>query len=53
VVYRELRARVPSEDASAKVASNARRWWKNSGMVIHIAFPVRYFDELGIPRLAA
>jgi group II intron reverse transcriptase/maturase len=52
-IYRELRARGLSHDASAKVASNGRRWWKNSGMTIHIAFPIRYFDELGIPRLAA
>ena len=53
VIYRELRARGVSVAASAKVARNARRWWKNSGMAIHIAFPIRYFDELGVPRLAA
>jgi RNA-directed DNA polymerase len=53
VIYRELRARGLSEDASAKVAGNARRWWRNSSMAIHIAFPIRYFDELGVPRLAA
>jgi group II intron reverse transcriptase/maturase len=53
VIYRELRARGLSTDAAAQVASNARRWWKNSGMTIHIAFPIRYFDELGVPRLAA
>jgi RNA-directed DNA polymerase len=53
VIYRELRARGLSHDAAARVASNARRWWKNSGMTIHIAFPIRYFDELGVPRLAA
>ena len=53
VIYRELRARGLSRNAAAKVARNGRRWWKNSGMTIHIAFPIRYFDELGIPRLAA
>jgi group II intron reverse transcriptase/maturase len=53
VIYRELRARGLSVDASAMVAGNARRWWKNSSMAIHIAFPTSYFDELGIPRLAA
>jgi hypothetical protein len=35
------------------VAANGRRWWRNSAMAIHIAFPIRYFDELGVPRLAA
>jgi group II intron reverse transcriptase/maturase len=51
-VFRELRARGLSVNGAAKVASNARRWWKNSGMLIQVAFPVSYFDQLGIPRLA-
>jgi RNA-directed DNA polymerase len=53
VTYRELRARGLSEHAAAYVAANTRRWWKNSAMRIHVALPIRYFDELGIPRLAA
>jgi RNA-directed DNA polymerase len=52
-IYRELRARGLSGIAAARVARNGRRWWKNSAMAIHIAFPTRYFDKLGIPRLAA
>jgi hypothetical protein len=35
------------------VAVNGRRWWRNSTMATNIAFPIRYFDELGLPRLAA
>jgi len=50
-IYRELRARGLSHRTAAKVARNGRRWWKNSGMLINMAFPVRYFDELGLPRL--
>jgi len=53
VTYRELRARGVSEQTAAYVAANTRRWWKNSAMAIHIAFPIRHFDELGVPRLAA
>ncbi len=53
VTYRELRARGLSEPKAAYVAANTHRWWKNSAMLIHIAFPIRYFDQLGIPRLAA
>lgn len=34
-----------------KVAANGRRWWKNSAMLINAVFPIRYFDELGLPRL--
>lgn len=51
-IYRELRARGLSKDAAAKVAGNARRWWRNSGLAINIALPASYFDGLGLPRLA-
>lgn len=52
-IYRELRTRGLSEADSARVAANGRRWWRNSAMLIHKAFPTRYFDQLGVPRLAA
>jgi group II intron reverse transcriptase/maturase len=52
-IYRELRARGLSQNGAAQVAANGRRWWKNSGMLINVAFPIRYFDQLGVPRLAA
>jgi group II intron reverse transcriptase/maturase len=52
-IYRELRSRGLSQATAAKVAANGRRWWRNSAMTINIAFPVRYFDQLGLPRLAA
>jgi group II intron reverse transcriptase/maturase len=52
-IYRELRSRGISDAGARKVAANAQRWWKNSGMLINAAFPIRYFDELGVPRLVA
>jgi RNA-directed DNA polymerase len=52
-VYRELVARGMSSHAAAQVAANARRWWHNSAMAIHIALPNALFDKLGVPRLAA
>lgn len=52
-IYRELRARGFPEHAAAIVASNGRRWWNNSAKLINMAFPIRYFDELGVPQLAA
>ncbi len=52
-IFRELRARGLSAAGAARVASNSRRWWKNSAMLINIAFPISYFDQLGIPRLAS
>jgi RNA-directed DNA polymerase len=52
-IYRELRKRGLSSKGAAKVAANGRRWWKNSSMTINVAFPISYFDGLGLPRLAA
>ncbi len=52
-IFRELRARGLSVTGAARIASNGRRWWKSSGMLIHVAFPISYFDQLGIPRLAS
>jgi len=52
-VYRELCVRgLPSANA-AQVAANARRWWRNSAMALHIALPTSYFDGLGVPCLAS
>jgi RNA-directed DNA polymerase len=51
-IYRELRSRGMSDASAAQVAAHSRRWWKNSAMLLHHALPTRYFDQLGIPRLA-
>lgn len=53
VIFRELRARGLSQDQAARVAGNGRHWWRNSALAINRAFPIRYFDQLGVPRLAA
>jgi group II intron reverse transcriptase/maturase len=52
-VYRQLRLRGVSEDVAAQVAANTRRWWRNAGMALHLALPTRYYDRMGVPRLAA
>jgi len=51
-IYRELHARGLPRHAAATVAANGHRWWKNSAKLINVAFPICYFDQLGIPRLA-
>ena len=51
-VFRELRARGMSVPSAARVAANTRRWWRNSALNLNIALPNRYFDALGVPRLA-
>ena len=52
-IYRELCARGLPASAARTVAANADSWWKNSAKLVNVAFPIRYFDELGLPRLAA
>ncbi len=52
-IYRELRARGMSDRAARPVAANGRRWWRYSGQPIHAALPNAFFDDLGLPRLAA
>jgi hypothetical protein len=49
--YRELRKRGASSDVAAQVAANTRRWWRNSGMLLHRVLNLRWADQLGIPRL--
>jgi len=52
-IYRELRARGLSEIGAARVAANGRRWWHNTGMLIHVALPNRMFNALGVPQLGS
>jgi group II intron reverse transcriptase/maturase len=51
-IYRELRSRGMSHASAAQVAANGQRWWHNSAMVINVALPTTYFDQLQLPRLA-
>ena len=49
--YRELMARGASPVVAQQVAGNTRRWWRNSGMLLHIVLDLRWADKLEIPRL--
>lgn len=49
--FRELRAHGVDFGAAVGIARHVRSWWRCSNRLIHLAFPNRYFDELGIPRL--
>jgi RNA-directed DNA polymerase len=53
VTYRELRARGASPTLAARVAANTRRWWKTAALYLHTVLTIRYFDDLGVPRLRA
>ena len=51
-IYRELKALGASDAVARRVASNSRRWWRNSGMLLNSVMTVAYFDSLGVPRLS-
>jgi RNA-directed DNA polymerase len=52
-IYRKLVRRGTPEDVARRVAANSRRWWKNSAKALNIAMPAQYFDDRGLPKLAA
>jgi RNA-directed DNA polymerase len=51
-VYAELRKLGVNKDAAAQVAANTRRWWRNSAMLVQSGLDIRYYDRIGVPKLA-
>jgi RNA-directed DNA polymerase len=51
-IYRELRKRNVSDFVAKRIAANVKSRWRNA-RTANTALPVRYFDGLGLPRLAA
>ena len=51
-MFRELMARGASADVARQVAANSRRWWCNSGKLLHSVLTIAWADQLGVPRLA-
>jgi RNA-directed DNA polymerase len=51
-MFRELLRLGASVDLAARIAANARRWWRNSRMGLHLLMPIAYFDRLEVPRFS-
>jgi group II intron reverse transcriptase/maturase len=51
-MFRELRKLGASVDLAARIAGNARCWWRNSRMGLNMLMPLAYFDRLGVPRFS-
>jgi group II intron reverse transcriptase/maturase len=50
----ELQRRGVSQHAAAAAAQFSRSWWRVAGhTALHVALPITYFDQLGLPRLAS
>jgi group II intron reverse transcriptase/maturase len=53
-IVRELRSRGVGPESAVAAARQVGRWWRTAAHpALHAAFPTRYFDSLGVPRLAA
>jgi RNA-directed DNA polymerase len=50
--YAAARALGADHDTAIGIALHLRSWWHTGRGLTHIALPNRFFDELGIPRLA-
>lgn len=37
---------------AARIAGNARRWWRNGRMGLNMLMPIACFDRLGVPRFS-
>jgi hypothetical protein len=51
-MFRELRKLGASVDSAARIAGNARRWWRNGRMALNGLLPIAYFDRLGVPKFS-
>ena len=51
-MFRELRQLGADADLAARIAGNARRWWRNSAMGLNRVLPIAHFDRLGVPRFS-
>ena len=52
--YGKLRARGLSERSASAAAAHVRRWWRTAAHgTLKTAFPISYFDQMNVPKLAA
>lgn len=51
-MFRELRKLGATPDLAARIAGNAKRWWRNSAMGLNRVLPIAYVDRLGVPRFS-
>ena len=51
-VYAEMRRLGLSEMAAAQAASVNQRWWSRAAKLVHAGLTARFYDRIGVPRLA-
>lgn len=51
-VYMEMRRLGLSDVAAKQAAAVNKRWWHRAAQFVHAGLTVRYYDRMGVPRLA-
>jgi RNA-directed DNA polymerase len=52
-IYREMKRLGTPDVVAGQVAGRSKRWWWNSAKLLNTALPNSYYEEMGVPRLAA
>jgi RNA-directed DNA polymerase len=50
-VYSRLRGLGASHELAALTAGGGGHWWRHSGAALNLVLTVKYFDDMGFPRL--
>jgi len=51
-IYAEMRRLGLSDSAAAQAAAVNQRWWSRAAKLVHAGLSARYYDRMGVPRLA-
>jgi RNA-directed DNA polymerase len=51
-IYAEMRRLGLSDAVAAQAAAVNRRWWARAAQLVKLGLTTRYYDRLGVPRLA-
>lgn len=51
-IYAEMRRLGLSDVAAAQAAAVNKRWWARAAKLVHVGLTTRYYDRMGVPRLA-
>jgi group II intron reverse transcriptase/maturase len=51
-IYAEMRRLGLSHKAAAQAAAVNQRWWPGAAQLVQVGLTTRYYDRLGVPRLA-
>jgi hypothetical protein len=51
-IYAEMRRLGLSAAVAAQAAAVRKRWWSRAARLVHAGLTVRYYDPMGVPRLA-